>query len=295
MNQPTITGSLIRKIESIKEYKQTKDNNKKLIFIVDKIKTITTAKMKVLIFLLFLTLITISTAYLTPSQKIQIQRIIQNTETPEPIKTRVKQIIFKHYLPWVKYVSNQFCKNNPQLLSYVYYNSINKNIKRNIYKNDELYYDACVGFSKALKKFNGNCSTITNYATPYIKHEIYKGITQSTKQSRYREYIEKALKNLKTKQQKMHYYYYEITEVKKETTHSNIHEIQEIIKTLPPNQQQIMSLRYDVTTMKKIRTINQVCKLMGFSNETYRKQYNKIKTQIKYRIEEQIKRHTPHF
>lgn len=164
-------------------------------------------------------------------------------------------------MPWIKKECQRFCSNNVDLLKYVYYNSIHKTI-RYAYNKEDLYEDACIGFSKALQNFNGNCSTLTKYAAPYIKHEIYKGITIATMQSKIIE---------KQKNTSINTYKKPATERDME-----IQEIKEIIKGLTPMQQKIMYYRYDPETLKQVRTINQVLEMIGISHETYRKNYKKI-------------------
>jgi len=214
--------------------------------------------------------------YLNTFQQIQIQRIIQNPDSSNEIKLKVKKIVFHHYLPLVRKECQNFCKNNLDLMTYLKYNSINNRDKTGLYEY------AYLGFSKALKKFNGNCSTLTRYAEPFIKHEIYKGITIETKESKYREHLQNVL--IPTSDKSVRYLYKNTKKSGEINNNFIIHEINDIVETLTPIEKRIFYYRYDPITLKKIRTVKEVCVIMGFSEETYRKHFNLIKKHILNRI-----------
>jgi RNA polymerase sigma factor (sigma-70 family) len=206
--------------------------------------------------------------YLTLTQQIQVQRILQNPDSPIEIKLKVKQVVFYHYLPWIKKECQDFCKNNMDLITYLKYNSIKGRDKTGLYEY------AYLGFSKALHNFNGNCSTITRYAEPFIKHEIYKGITMETKESKYREHLQNVL--IPKCDKSVRYLYKNKIQT---TTNNNkfiIREINDIVKTMGQKERSIFYYRYDSITLKKIRPVKEICKIMGFSEETYRKHFNLI-------------------
>ena len=214
-------------------------------------------------------------SYLTPFQQQKIQLILKNPDTPEKIKIHIKKIIFVNYLPWIKKECNNFCYDNKELMTYVYYNSINKKALTN-YKKEELLLDAYIGFSKALNNFNGNFSTIRIYSKNFIKHEIYKGITKSTKQMKYKSLLENSSNN---------YLYNQKMQLKmNEDFQNEIKSLNDIIiksNILTNKEIELLHYRYDLSTMKKLRTIRNVSNLMKISEETYRKKYKKIIFKIK--------------
>jgi RNA polymerase sigma factor (sigma-70 family) len=220
-----------------------------------------------------LSLFVLTNAYLTPVQQRLIQNIIQDPRVPESAKSEVRNQVFQHYLPWIRKQCNAFVETNPKLMTFVHYNSAHKK-SFYCYKNEELFQDMCRGFNKALQRFNGDCSTLTHYVMPYMKREIYSGITVSTKQRRYKQLIEERFpgKNIRG-----------FLSSKYQTIDEGFCEIYAIVHDpliLTPIEREIMYYRYNLETLKKIRTIREVCEIMGFSEETYRKYHKKIVEKI---------------
>ena len=203
-----------------------------------------------------------ATAYFTTQQQQIIHRLFSNPKTPPDIKDKLKRVVFYNYLPWIKTQYSTFAYKNQNLLKYTHYNSITtKKIN-----NDELLQFAFIGFAKAMQKFNGNCSTITNYAHPFIIHELYRGVTIST----YNNRIKKICMNNYKKEAIINYeHQWKLEQIQKIITIINSPNI-----TL--SQKQLFYCRYERNTLKKIRTINNVSIIMGFSEETYRKNMNEI-------------------
>jgi len=225
-------------------------------------------------FAAFFVLMNLTSGYLTISQQKMVRNIIENSQTPQPIREKVKQLVFSHYLPWIKKECDIFREKNPALITFVYYNSIHKRTFKS-YAHDELYQDMCIGFYKALNRFNGDCSTLTRYALPYMKREIYKGISVSTMQHRYKFLLE----NKKQGNQK-----------KSLSTEDRLRQIYTIVNDpfiMTQIERDLMYYRYNLETLKKIRTISQVCEIMGFSEETYRKYHSKIVEKINAVMQEQ--------
>jgi len=213
---------------------------------------------------------------LTPLQKIYIQTIIQNPNTSEFTKQQAKRIVFRYYQPWIKKQYEIFCENNRDLLTFVRYNSLHKPLAWS-YQTDDLYQDINIGFAKSLVKFNGNCSTLTNYAKPFIMHEIYKGITISTKQMKHLD-LDLDLRRCSS----------DLSHEKHIKISNNLNAIGDILSLLSLEERELICARYDLITMKKIRTIDEICEILGFSHETYRKRYNLIVSKINAVIPERI-------
>lgn len=223
--------------------------------------------------------------YLTHFQKITIQKILSNTETPIIVKQKVKRIVFFHYLPWLKKEHRNFCHNNGSLMAFLDFNSIHK--KTFSYdKKEELYQYMLIGFLKALKNFNGNFNTLTRYVDPFLKNEIYKGIKISTKQNKYREFMESNVDDYKRKK--------ELQILKDSIFLQNDIKMQHIHKILynpviiTDEERKLMFHRYHLINLKKKATIKQVCDIMHFSEETYRKRHNKIIYKIANSLEREI-------
>lgn len=214
-----------------------------------------------LIIILF-TIIINATAYFTMQQQHIIHKLFLNPKTPPSIKHKLKRVVFYNYLPWIKKQYSTFAHKNKNLLKYTYYNGITTKTNN----NDELLQFAFIGFAKAMQRFNGNCSTITNYAHPFIIHELYRGVTISTYNSRITSIC--------------------INNYKKEATlndenKNRLEQIQKIINIINSpyitlSQKQLFYCRYERYTLKKIRTVRNVSFIMGFSEETYRKNMNEI-------------------
>jgi len=224
-------------------------------------------KFLVLQFVALFAITNVVSGYLTPTQQQMVKNIIGNHRTPKPIREKVKHVVFLHYLPWIRKECDAFLEKNPALITFTYYNSIHKRTFR-AYAQDELYQDMCHGFYKVLNRFNGDCSPLTHYATPYMKQEIYKGITVSTKQRRYKYLLENG------KEEKR------ITPPSIDEGFREIYAIVHDPLILTPIEREMMYYRYNLETLKKIRTIREVCEIMGFSEETYRKYHKKIVEKI---------------
>jgi DNA-directed RNA polymerase specialized sigma subunit len=220
-----------------------------------------------------LSLFVIGNAYLTPVQQRLIQNIIQDPRVPESAKNEVRNRVFLNYLPWIRKECNSFVETNPNLMTFIHHNSAHRK-SFYCYRNEELFQDMCRGFSKALVRFNGNCSTLTHYSMPYMKREIYAGITISTKQWRYKYTIENTL-NVDSQRG--------LVRPESSPLKEGFREIYAIVhdpRILTPTERQLMYYRYNLETLQKIRTIPNVCEIMGFSEETYRKYHKKIVAKI---------------
>jgi RNA polymerase sigma factor (sigma-70 family) len=179
----------------------------------------------------------------------------------------VKQIVFTHYLPWVRKEYTQFCETNEAVLGYFHFNTIGQKHRKRV----DLYKSACLGFSKALKNFNGNSSTLTRYAVPYIQRELYNEITIATEQSRRREYIENRL--MPVGKNRISFLHHKTNYEKYIEKNIDNRELVDVIDNLPYQERALLNYRYDIPAMKKIRSVTEVSKLMNFSVETYRKKH----------------------
>lgn len=223
---------------------------------------------------LFMIIIINATAYFTTHQQNIIHKLFLNPKTPTDIKHKLKRVVFYNYLPWIKKQYSTFAHKNKNLIKYTYYNSITtKSIN-----NYELLQFAFLGFAKAMQNFNGNCSNIPKYVHPFIKHELYKGITISTYNSR--------IKNICINN-------YKKEEIVNYEDQNKLEQIQQIANILNgPKitflQKQLFYCRYEGKSLKKIRTIRSICNIMGYSEETYRKNMNEITTIIKQELSNQV-------
>ena len=230
----------------------------------------------------------LSNAYLTYPQKILIQKIIQNPETPYEIKNKTKGIIALNYIPWAFSQYNQFVNKNRSFLH-----------KKHIRLNDLRQY-AVLGMIKALNRYNGSVD-FPLYAEKYVLGTLHQGVTDLIPMRP----ISHALR-MKHKEAPPITFVHEntwmfdklykpkdndsdkITQMEdKYISHKEeIERINKIVKEQTPYEQRMFYYRYSEDTLKEIRTIGTVSKLMCCSDETYRKKMNEIMRKIREKIEE---------
>lgn len=227
--------------------------------------------------------------FLTPAQKLYVQKIIQNPGASQEIKNRTKEVIALNYIPWAFSEYNKFVKKNR---SYLY--------KKHIPLNDLRQY-AILGMIKALQRYNGSVD-FPVYAEKYVFGTLHQGVTdliplrpishsmRMNKQiappimfaHEHTWLFDKLRKPKETDFQKILR-----TEDKYICKKEEIEKINKIVKQETPYKQRMFYYRYCEDTLKEIRTIGTVANLMSCSTETYRKKMKEIMEKIRERIGEE--------
>lgn len=212
---------------------------------------------------------------ITPQQQQYIKTILQNKSTPDYMRDRVKTIIHQHYFHWVRSV---YMEVDPKIFIASKINTVRTK------RSNEIYQYALLGYVKALSRYNG-IVPFHSYAEKYIKGEMMRGLKETSLVTTYsrtkyiktdnpliismKDYVDKGWKGENERQDESK-------------------SIQDTISQVAtPEEKRLFYYRYDVATRKKIKSIKEVCTYMCFSDETYRKRMNKLKTKITS--------HNPHF
>lgn len=182
-------------------------------------------------------------AHLKPIQVEQIKRIMRHPDTPNEIKDKTRIILAKQYYPWVKKQTQIFVKNHYAII-------------KNIAKPHNLEGYAMVEYMKAIQKYNGTAE-FSLYAKKYVEGGLFKGLTKSMPQKKYSANMDKVSSTLSSNNDK--------------TQH-----IKDAVSAMDAEYRKLFYLRYDFTTLAKKHSVAEICKIMGFSEETYRKRMNTI-------------------
>lgn len=183
-------------------------------------------------------------AHLKPIQVERIKYIIKHPYTPNEIKDKTRIILAKHYYPWVKKQTQLFVKNHYEII-------------KNIAKPHNLEGYAMVEYMKAIQRYNGTAE-FSLYAKKYVEGGLFKGLTKSMPQSKYSKNMDKLSSTLI------------------DNNNNNNQHIKDAISEMDTEYRKLFYLRYDFTTLSKKLSIAEICKIMGFSEETYRKKMNTI-------------------
>jgi RNA polymerase sigma factor (sigma-70 family) len=208
------------------------------------------------LYFLYFTFVLLSsvTGYLNRFQQIKISKILQNPNSTEMLKNRVKKLLAYHYYPWA---SSQY--NNFKRIRHIGYS----------YNDRDLQEYAYLGLLKSLKKYDGR-SSLPRYADKYVTGEICRGIRELRKSSkiyetvRYENVFSSPIKN----------------DEEENISYNRIKSVNEIVSTFSPEDRMLFYYRYDKDTLEIIRSVKSVCQLMVFSDETYRQKMDRIKNQI---------------
>jgi len=219
-----------------------------------------------------------------------------NPNSPLRIRKKTQEILFTEYYPWLKKRVRSFLENNKKQ-----YNRI---------MEIELYQHAIKGFLEAIYRFDGH-SSLVKYASKYVDGQIYIGFVELTPLkpiSRYQKYVKKRkilkptilsydnywlfdkFKQYEDKKKeiisKNGYIYSNETCFVKENSH--ISHIRSAVLDLLPEQQKLFFMRYDFETLRPIKSVYQICRMMQYSDETYRTKMNIIKKFIRLRLRKMI-------
>lgn len=187
-------------------------------------------------------------AYLKPIQVEQIKRIMRNPDTPDDIKDKTRVILSKQYYPWVKKQCNTFIKKHHEII-------------KNIAKPHNLEGYAMIEYMKAIQRYNGTAE-FSLYAKKYVEGGLFKGLTKSMPQNKYTKNMDKLSTTLSD------------NNVRSQHIKNSVNEMDD-------EYIDIFYLRYDYTTLAKKHSVAEICKIMGFSEETYRKKMNTILEHIR--------------
>ena len=188
-------------------------------------------------------LVTIN-AHLKPIQVEQIKRIMRHPDTPNEIKDKTRIILAKQYYPWVKKQTQIFIKNHYEIV-------------KNIAKPHNLEGYAMVEYMKAIQRYNGTAE-FSLYAKKYVEGGLFKGLTKSMPQNKYSANMDKVSSTLSSN-----------------NDNQNQH-IKDAVSEMDAEYRKLFYLRYDFATLAKKHPVAEICKIMGFSEETYRKKMNTI-------------------
>ena len=213
-------------------------------------------------------------SYLTSYKWKLIKSILNNDKCTDDIKHETKKIIFNNYSNLTKKITYLFINNNKKTV---------KNIKFN-----ELNMYAMTGLVKAIDnyEYNSNYSFAT-YAIPYIKSDLYKGITDLTPLKllphhyRINNKWKKNNMNLYKKSMKtINTYGSDDWILDKYIENNKLNEyikINDLVHDLRPELRRIFYYRYN-----KNMNIKKIAELMCFSDETIRKSLTLIHLHINY-------------
>lgn len=195
-------------------------------------------------------------AYLTPSQRMLINRILQNPNTTDSIRNPVKQILANHYRPWTISQYKEFKRV--------------RNISKHYYDRDLQQY-AYLGLLKALNKYDGR-SPLSSYAHKYVIGEICRGIRELENYPKI--YVSNMEQSWWDKPS------HDLSKYHLDNISIRIMKIHDVVSTFPADYIRMFYYRYDRNTLEIVRSVPVVCELMGFSHETYRTRMNEIKLLI---------------
>ena len=217
----------------------------------------------------------IESLYLTKNQINLINRLIQNKNTNSYQRNKINNILFSAYEKFSIKKAIEF-KNNYKLKC--------KNIN-----NDELFLACRFGLFKSIKKYNAKGS-FTKYSSIYINYELLKLITErysiNIMPKSYRTKPESyKCKNLFNVRLASSYEDYEKNTlfINDENiiyfiNNKNLYQekISNLLVNLTPSMKKIFYLKYFSNGVKIISN-KKISNLMSCSEETIRKQVNKIK------------------
>jgi len=240
----------------------------------------------------FILFIPFTISFLTLYKWSIIKNIINHNESSYYIKNNAKKIIFMEYYNWTKKQTFIFMKDNPKLVKKIKFNELN------------MY--ALSGLSKAINNYNYTYkSKFSNYASLYIKNDLYKGITD-LKPMRLLPHYYRVNKNWKANntylyKKSMNQFQFlgfdewildkfiedneniDSNQLIINIKNSKINEINNIVSTLKPFLKRIFFYRYDENMNKKFK-IDRIAELMCVSDETIRKSLNLIKEELSKNI-----------
>jgi len=219
-------------------------------------------------FIIVLVLAIASYAYLTPQQQLYIRKIMAHSQTPPPIRSKVRDILIHHYLDWTIHMAKRFATTHQKRLQHV--------------SKQDLQEYAIHGLVRAVAKYDGRCN-LPIYAEKYIMGSLYYGLTELTPLkplNHYERFVKKIRLPLASFQSDAWFYdaVCEQTEgLSPIVAVDKGLDLSEKLATLPPIYKHTFYYRYDPVTYAKVRTIREVGELTGVSSETARQRLIQIK------------------
>jgi len=232
-------------------------------------------------------------AYLSIQQLKYIQNILIHPNSSPEIILQTKQILAEHYIPWA-------------LKQYNVFRIIHSKKLKNI-KNQDLRQYAIYGLLESIHKYNGK-TPLPRYAKKYVLGRLHQGITILTPMKP-QSHSDRMAGIQKVPIQFVSYDNRWIFDISKECSQNinpnvekyskgenrisiyNSHtylektkemeKIKRVVDTLDYDSRRLFYYRYDKEILQELRTTTEVSKIMGFSNETYRRKMNKILEQIR--------------
>lgn len=241
--------------------------------------------------LLFINFTNSCNGFLNTAQLQSIRYILTNPTTPVDIRRKTQQILFSQYMPWLKKQVRLFKQSNEKSLKFI------------------LEYDlqqyAIIGFLDAINNFDGN-SSLTHFAAKHVNGKMRLGMLELTPLkplNHYQRYIKKRRYMMPGILSYDKYWLFDkckrSTECKTNiviygSSSSNdtlimkendlISHIKIAVMEMPDQYKSLFFARYDFGNLRKIRRVYKICKMFRYSDETYRKRMNVIKTYLRWRL-----------
>lgn len=229
-----------------------------------------------------------ASSYLSIPQIRVVQAIIKHPDSPSSIRQKAKQILCKSYLPWAYKQGHNFIRQHSDKVD-------------RIVKPHSLITYAMIGYLKGIENYNG-LVPFHLYAKYYIQGSMYRGLTDLTplkpyKHGEYYEYRDRMKKgtadpNWRSNRLVPYENYWTFDKIsvygqesiRQIENRSYIEQICAIIDQMDAPLRRMFYLRYDYTTLMVKTPIDDICQLMGFSHETYRKRMNRIIKQLREQV-----------
>jgi hypothetical protein len=223
---------------------------------------------------------------------------LTNPETPHHIRIKTQKIVAKKYYYWTLKQISIFRKE-----SWKYKKNVNQIMEK------EMIQYAMTGLMKSVCRYNGT-GYFHKFAEKYVRGELLWGITERLPLQTMKHgqlFSKNSSRNMirpvsfvsaeedwkydkwqkKGEQEVLEYY---VSNHSKQRIEKSvlIQKIVTIIESVLPEEKRMFFYRYDKTTLEPIRTVYYVCKLMSFSDETYRKKMNVLNRYIQYQLKKNI-------
>ena len=240
----------------------------------------------------------VQTTLLNNNQLNWIRIILTNSETPHHIRIKTQKIVATKYYYWTLKQVSTFRKE-----SWKYRKNVNTIMEK------EMFQYALTGLMKSICRYNGS-GYFHKFAEKYVRGELLWGVTERlplqpmkhgqlfSKNSSQNKmipvsmvFVEEDWKYDKWKkkgEQEVIEYYVSNHSKKRVEKSVLIQKILDILEDVVPEEKRMFFYRYDKTTLEPIRTVYYVCKLMSFSEETYRKKMNVLNRYIEYQLKKNL-------
>ena len=239
--------------------------------------------------LLFINLTNSCNGFLNKAQLQSIRYILTHPSTSDDIRMKTQQILFTEYMPWLKKQVRLFKQSNEKSLKFI------------------LEYDlqqyAIIGFLDAIQNFDGN-SSLTHFATKHVSGKMRLGMLELTPLkplNHYQRYIKKRRYMMPGILSYDKYWLFDKCKRSLDETNLVIYgsssndtlvvkekdmitNIKMAMLEMPDQYKSLFFARYDFGNLRKIRSVYKICKMFRYSDETYRRRMNVIKTYLRWRL-----------